>query len=287
MAKAKSQKTTKKSEAANLRALKSDLQSFGYLLPTNDEELEEFEKMFGKTQVMFPEHLKKPDFLKEATESGNRKEVQVSKAESAEKKAKVKNIAAKTAFKRNDYFKKLVLAAEIANQLHEEPTFGHVKFVKIQYLCDQVCGMELSTQYSRHAAGPLDAKQLYSVDAEFKRRKWFTITRTEFGGYKYHPSEKINDYKVYFSRYYHNQLDKINSIIDLFRKKNSDFCEIVATIYFLWNEFIEKRKLVNNASLIHDFYEWHDKKKRFKETEIVKAIEWMTTHDIVPKNNLN
>lgn len=286
MAKTKGQKVVKNSYDVDLSSLKNDLHKFGYLLPTNDEELDEFEKMFGKTQIMFPEHLKRPDFLKKTQEMGKPKEVQSSQAGFVARKPKVKKAEVKTAAKGNDYFKKLVLAAEIANQLHEEPTFGHVKFVKIQYLCDQVCGMELSTQYRRHAAGPLDAKQLYSVDAEFKRRKWFTITRTEFGGYKYYPSEKIDDYKTYFSRYYRNQVVNINSIIDLFRKKNSDFCEIVATIYFLWNEFIEKRKLVNNASLIHDFYHWHDKKKRFKEIEIVKAIEWMNDNGITPLNKL-
>ena len=44
-------------------ALENDLKQFGYLLPTNDEELEEFQKIYGTTQVMFPEHLKNTDFL--------------------------------------------------------------------------------------------------------------------------------------------------------------------------------------------------------------------------------
>lgn len=282
MAKAKIQKTTKKDEAANLRALKSDLQSFGYLLPTNDEELEEFEKMFGKTQVLFPDRLKNPVFLNKESKKSYSTEPFIAKDEPFNAKA----ISSTTPGKKNDYFKKLVLAAEIANQLHSEPTFGHVKFVKITYLCNQVCNMRLNVNYGRYAAGPLDPKLMYTVDAEFRRRKWFNVlkSKSKYGGYKYYPGENINDYKIYFSRYYHSQINQINSLIELFRDKKSDFCEIVATVYFLWQDFKTKNKLINNASLIRDFYDWDTKKKRFSESEIIKTIEWMTDNEIVPKS---
>jgi hypothetical protein len=281
MAKPKSQKL-KKTNEANLKALKSDFQSFGYLLPTNDEELEEFEKMFGKTQVLFPEHLKGPNFLKKVQERGRPKEVKHSQAKSSAKQSKLKESETKEASKKSDYFKKIVLAAEIANQLHKEPTFGHIKFVKLLYLCNQVFNMRLTMNFGRYAAGPLDGKLIRVVDAAFRKKKWFTVRKSEYG-YRYEPDVNIDDYKMYYSNYYKNQLHDINTLIELFRDKKSDFCEIVATIYFLWNEFIEKHKLVNNASLIHDFYEWHDKKKRFRDTEIVKAIEWMTDNGITPK----
>jgi hypothetical protein len=282
MAKTKGQKVIKNSCDVDLSSLKNDLHKFGYLLPTNDEELDEFEKMFGKTQIMFPEHLKRPAFLKKAQEKGRPKEVQSSQTVSVEKKAKVKKTEAKTASKGNDYFKKLVLAAEIANQLHEEPTFGHIKFVKLLYLCNQVCNMRLTVNFGKYAAGPLDGKLIRVVDAEFRKRKWFSVIKSDYG-YRYKPAANIEDYKVYYSRYFKNQLSNIDSLIELFRDKKSDFCEIVATVYFLWNEFIEKHKLVNNASLIHDFYAWDDNKKRFKETEIVMAIEWMTVNGITPE----
>ncbi len=64
-------------------------------------------------------------------------------------------------------------------------------------------------------------------------------------------------------------MDDIERVIELFRKKKSDFCEIVATIFYLQKDFMLNHKLVNNASLIKDFYSWDEKKKRFSENEIL------------------
>lgn len=263
--------------------LRDDLKRFGYLLPETEEEVEDFEKLFGKTQVIFPERLKNPDFLN--TPSANKPELSVSK-NSAEKKpvAKVKK-AVKVKPAKHDYFKKLVLAAEIANQLWQEPTFGHVKFVKVQYLCNQVCQMKLSGNYIKFAAGPLDGKWIRMVDAEFKKRQWFTVTVTErngFKSYKYSPGAKVDEYKKYYGNYFKNELTHIHELICLFRSKNSDFCEIVATVYYLMNEFMANHKLMNNISLIHDFYAWHDKKKRFPQQQIEQTIAWMYEREVIP-----
>lgn len=266
--------------------LQTDMRRFGYLLPTNDDELEEFNKIFGKTQVMFPDHLKRPAFLggeqfgKKTTRS-----TPVQKTESIQTKVSAKKTNATTQAK-NDYFKRLVLAAEIADQLHEEPTFGHVKFVKIYFLCDQVCNMLLNSAYGKYAAGPLDPKQMHSIDAEFKKRKWFSITNTKYG-FRYNRAEKLDEYRTYYKGYFKNSADDISRILNLFRKQKSDFCEIVATIFYLWKEYQENHKLVNDASLVNDFYAWDEKKKRFPEGEILKAIKWMNENGITPVLNKN
>lgn len=267
--------------------LQADMRRFGYLLPTNEEELEEFNKIFGKTQVMFPDYLKSLDFSKRLATQGKPIPVVNQSSKKAEesrqpKKIDLRKSSSKAQPNKKDYFKKLVLSAEIANQLHTEPTFGHVKFVKLQYLCDQVGNMKLSGNYQKFAAGPLDGKWIRQVDAEFKRRKWFNVTRTKYGAYKYSPGEKVDDYKKYFPNYFKQEMSTIQNFIDLLRERSSDFCEIVATIYYLMNEFSQQRKLVNNGSLVQGFYSWHDQKKRFKQDEIESVISWMYDNNIVP-----
>ncbi|GHN00517.1 hypothetical protein WSM22_20060 [Cytophagales bacterium WSM2-2] len=277
MAKTKGKTDTQDLTPNDKKNLQADMRRFGYLLPTNDEELEEFNKIFGKTQVMFPEHLKRPAFL---NEKKTVKSVSVQKA--APVKAQTSLKSAKTSAQiKNDYFKKLVLAAEIANQLYEEPTFGHVKFVKVYFLCDQVCNMRLSSSYAKYAAGPLDPKQMHSIDAEFKKRKWFSITETRYG-YRYQPDMKLDEYRTYYGRYFRNSVDDIARVVDLFRKHKSDFCEIVATIFYIWKELLQNHRLVNSASLIGDFYAWDQKKRRFTEKQIKEAIDWMNENGIVP-----
>jgi hypothetical protein len=263
-------------------ALKEDLKHFGYLLPTNDEELEEFEKIYGTTQAMFPEHLKQPDFLfKNKTKSGKLISVQDEKSSKKTSKKVISKKAPIKALPKNSYFRRLVLAAEIASQLHEEPTFGHIKFVKIQYLCEEVCNMQLKSHYEKFAAGPLDYKSMYSIDAEFKKRKWFNVFKTNYG-FKYEPLQNLDAYKKYYSNYYSNVSTQINNIIDLLKKEKSDFCEAVATLFAVWKENLSNKNRITESLLIKNFYEWSEAKKRFKKEYIVDAITWMKKHDIVP-----
>lgn len=183
--------------------------------------------------------------------------------------------------KKGKYFKKVVLAAEIAAQLYKEPTFGHVKFVKLLYLAENVCKMSLNTNYGRYAAGPLDPKLLYSIDSEFKKQKWFNVSKSEYG-YKYEPAENIDRYKVYFLNYFKNENEDIQHLIDLLRDKKTDFCEIVATLFHVWSDLKISNALVNNSALISGFYNWDKAKKRFDEEKLVEAIEWMSSNNIYP-----
>jgi hypothetical protein len=197
--------------------------------------------MFGVTKVMMPEHLKNQDFPSSGKNFINKKLKLIKEnfSESAPKKvakAPIKTITA------NAYFKKLVLAAEIATQLHKEYFFGHIKFVKIQFLCDQICSMDLSTNYGKYAAGPYDPKLMHSIDREFMKRKWFQITKTSYG-FRYAPDINANEYKKYYLRYFNDFSPTIDHIINLFRKKDSDFCEIVATLFASWKEKLEKKRL--------------------------------------------
>lgn len=277
--------TTKNQECLSeqeARALKKDLKMFGYLLPTNDEELDSFENIFGTTKMMLPQHLKNPDFLNKEKQKPENilKPVPVkSKTDASKKKvtnAPVKNITA------NAFFKKLVLAAEITTQLHKEYTFGHIKFVKLLYLCEQVTNLQLESNYEKFAAGPLDIKLMKSIDSMFTNKRWFVVTRTEYG-YRYTPDINADEYTKYYPRYFGDLQDKINYIIDLFRKEKSDFCEVVATLFAVWKEHLEKKKPINDINLSKSFFSWSPEKKRFKENKVIEAISWMKDKNLTPR----
>jgi hypothetical protein len=265
----KKNNTTQKEKQESL--LEEDMKRHGYLLPTNEDELAEFEKMYGNTPVTFPEHLKEPDFLFKKKEARKGKVIALKPTTEKTKS-------------QNDYFKKVVLAAEIACQLHEEPTFGHIKFVKIFFVCKEVCEMKLNTSFAKHAAGPLDPKLMYSIDKEFEKQKWFKKVKRESYGFKYVPLENMENYKTYYSRYYANQKESIDRIISLFRKEKSDFCEKVATLFAVWKENFLKNNPTDEPTLFKAFYAWDKSKARFTESELVKAMKWMEENEIVPAN---
>jgi hypothetical protein len=267
------------------------LKKGGFLLPMSEEEVDEYDKVFGKTDILLPPEIDSPDFLFNNLSGKTNSEKDFSVLTSAlcdgenvkdsTNKPFSKIKSTKNLYKKNDYFKKLVLAAEIANNLHTEPTFGRIKFVKILYLCDQVCQMKLSTNYGKYAAGPFDPKFIFSVEAEFVKREWFAVIKKD-NRTKYLPSKKVNGYKTYFSNYFSTQIDSLGHIISLFKEEKTDFCEIVATLYYIWDEELKKGTSITNEVLVGRFYAWSKQKERFAKLQVVGAIEWMKNEHIIP-----
>src|SRR5687767_7555298 len=122
-----------------ISALELDMRRSGYLLPTNDEELKEFEKIHGTSRIPIPKHLENIESIL----INNLKNVQSRPKEGNISKGAKNNKSKLKSISKNDYFKRLILAAEIASRLHLEPTFGHVKFAKIYYLCNEICSLNL------------------------------------------------------------------------------------------------------------------------------------------------
>ena len=87
---------------------------------------------------------------------------------------------------------------------------------------------------------------------------------------------------LYYLRYFKNQIETINNIIELFRKKSSDFCEIVATLLASWLKLLEKHISVDDEILCNEFYAWSKEKIKFKEPQLIQALEWMRTNEIIP-----
>jgi hypothetical protein len=187
---------------------------------------------------------------------------------------------------KNSFFKRAVLAAEIAHQLYEEKYFGHVKFQKIVYLCEQASNMNLKTSYSKQAAGPFDNKFMHTIDSEFKKQNWFKVELVDCGGYKnykYEPLDGINKYKKYYENYFQESDEKIQWLINTFRKATTSQAELVATIYFCLNEIVDKKEIFSEELLFNRFYEWSIEKKKFEKDQIISALNWMNENSVKPK----
>lgn len=187
--------------------------------------------------------------------------------------------------KSKTYFKRTVLAAEIVNQLHQEFTFGRVKFQKLVYLCEYVGKMNLQERYAKFAAGPFDNKFMHSINIEFKRQKWFDVSIVKSGGYskpQYSPCTNVDKYKGYYNSYFGDNDESIQYIISLFRKTKTREVELVATIFYCWVELLNNKQLFNNESLFSSFYSWADEKKKFTKEEVLSSLQWMKDNGITP-----
>ncbi len=267
-------KKTSHNKSNSKKTLSELLMENGFTLPLTEEDVEKCDQVFGTTDIILPKDVDSPDFIFERLKNTNKK---------------LKGITAiSTSFNEirkseNDYFKKIVLAAEIAYRLYNEPTFGHKKFVKIYFICEEICELELSTNYLQYAAGPLDPKHLHVIDAEFKRKKWFQVKKRKSGyGFEYAPDINVLEYQLYYNRYFKIEAVIINKIVELFRRKSSDFCEIVATLLASWLRLLGKNIPFEEQILFDEFYEWSTEKKKFRKPQLIEALEWMRTNEIVP-----
>ena len=191
--------------------------------------------------------------------------------------------------KKNIFFKRTVLAAKIASQLFNQPTFGHVKFQKLVYLCEQVGKMNLHDNYSKQAAGPYDRKFMHSIDAELKRQKWFDVKlekKDGFTKYTYTPSENMLKYQKYYNRYFSTYDNKIQWIIEKFKTAKSNQVELIATLYSCWVDIYYRKAIFSDDLLMKDFYKWSPEKEKFNEKNVRSAINWMKNNDLTPLKNM-
>lgn len=195
----------------------------------------------------------------------------------------VKTVAKTDTTSANVHFRRSVLAAEIAERLYEEPTFGHVKMEKMLFLTERLCHIDIGSHYHRDAAGPYDNRALRSIDSQLKKQKWFDVKRTEKGN-RYVPMQNCGKHKAYFDKYYSTVLPTFDKIIDTFKTQNTERCEIVATLYSAWEDLLHSNKPFTDADIVNEVLNnWHESKKRISQDRWLNAIQWMRENGFAPK----
>ncbi len=184
--------------------------------------------------------------------------------------------------KANVHFKRSVWAAEIADRLCDEPTFGHVKMEKLIFLTEHICGVDIGSNYHRNVAGPYDNRAIRSIDSQLKKQNWFEVVRRDMG-YRYLPLSKRGGHKDYFNKYYSDVESVFEKVINTFRTWNTERCEIVATLYSAWKDLVDAKQPYTDNDIINEVLNnWNDSKKRIPEERWQKALNWMRENGFVP-----
>ena len=183
-------------------------------------------------------------------------------------------------------FKRAVFAAEVVHQLHDEQRFGAVKHEKIVHLCE--LHLDLHADLDRHAykkaAGPYDPGARRSVERIFRDQKWFGTSKLNGKRVVYTPLEKAGGHKSYFTRYFGHKASGVQTIIDLLRPLGTEQCEIIATLYAVWNDFLlDGRQPTDDEIVGSVLNDWHPAKKQIAETRWRAALPWMRQHSLTPR----
>jgi type I restriction enzyme S subunit len=186
--------------------------------------------------------------------------------------------------KRKMVFKRLLLSAYILDNICEEPTTGHVKFEKLLYLSEHCAEIPIHGEYHRKAAGPYDPKALYAIDGQLKNNKWFERKKSKDDSRAYTRLEKANDYKKYLASNLNGmQKNIVDKLIRLFKRVRTIQCEIVATLYGAWNDFLIEGVQPSDEQIVNEVLtNWHKNKEKVDRKRWLDALTWMRKENIIP-----
>lgn len=171
-----------------------------------------------------------------------------------------------------------LLAAEIVYQNYQEQRFGAVKLEKLIYLCDAHLGLEdkIQQHYLRQVAGPYDPKGMRSIKNNLIKNKWFNVKKIDRRGTKYLPMEKCGEHRTEYNIFFTDEKEQIQSIISLMKEWPTQKCEIVATLYSAWDDFLKKGERPRDEQVVNEvFYNWNESKQKISFEEWRSALEWM------------
>ncbi|RKE80855.1 restriction endonuclease subunit S [Chryseobacterium sp. AG363] len=179
-----------------------------------------------------------------------------------------------------------ILAGYIIKTLSTENSkdFGRVKLQKMLHLVEYHCQLSSELKYHKNVAGPYAWELEHVIEPKLKSLRFFDIKKDKFGATSkvtYTPLSGSNELSSLFCREFKNQAESINNLLDKFRDKNWEFCEMISTIYAVWNNRLINKELYSDDILKQDFLNWDDKKKRFID-QLDYALGWIRKEKIEP-----
>jgi hypothetical protein len=267
------------------QSLTSLLKKKGFTLPTNEKEVEEYDQLFIKTDIILPAEVDSPDFLFEENQDDKPQASTNNLKSKGIVKEKTKGKVVQIHKSSNvDYYRRTILAAEIVYELHGEMTLGHLKLQKLIFLAQKTEQIDLPLNFLKQAMGPYDPQLMRSIDKQLLAKHWFQFSPNE--KLKYKPLKKVGEHRNDFQKYFGNLSDKISWLIETFRKVKSSRVEVIATLYGCWEELIKENTSVNDDALLDKFFAWSQHKQIFQKEEVLQELRWMENNSLYPHKDL-
>nr|WP_315258320.1 restriction endonuclease subunit S [uncultured Flavobacterium sp.] len=177
---------------------------------------------------------------------------------------------------------KTILAGHIIN-LNNTTDFGRVKFQKLLFLTEYICKIDFDSHYIQKVAGPYDDVLIKGIEADFNRMRFFNVVQdnTDNKRVRYHALAGANELKNLFLENFTDELVKINNTLLKFRPLSWGECELIATLYAVWNNRIIENEPITDELLYSDFMAW-DKQKSKYQSVFHKWLFWMKEERIIP-----
>lgn len=173
------------------------------------------------------------------------------------------------------------LSLRIIEQLPNNYSMCKIKLNKIQSVILKRIKYKQEPDYEKYAAGPYSEEMMKNVYDIFKEKEWVKISKDNMrdiytldNNYK----EGIEKYQKDFKGYD----NEITRIIKLFKNKDTQESEIIATLFYCWNDFLIDGIKPTDNQIIEAFYAWSKRKKYIKTSKVKKCLEYMRNNNLMP-----
>lgn len=178
-----------------------------------------------------------------------------------------------------------ILAGYIIHK-NKNKEFGRVKLVKQLYLTEQLCELDLHSNFYRNTAGPYDENLVNNAESILNRYKFYRTekqkTRNGHTLVCYKEQSAAFEITQLFEQNFAEKKELIDSLLDKLCKLTGDMNEIIATLFAVWNNRLIRKQSISDEVLIQDFYDWSEHKHDFSEKLVLKALSFMREENIIP-----
>ncbi|HLG41025.1 MAG TPA: hypothetical protein VI461_15195 [Chitinophagaceae bacterium] len=273
----------------------------GLKIPTTDEEVEIFEKVYGTTDFDLPEELGDSNSILEwgdeqylaqsvLSNAANEKVVAKKMPKKKEKvialkqePAKSKSFSAKPVDLHAGIIAKIINAHDQSDKHRDK--LGHVKVEKVSHLVEYHLDIDLGRTPRKLAAGPADFTHLKKVEHRAKMKNWFISVQSPGDiGYSYRKGRSFSYLLSDINRHLKTFNDEVNKLIELFLPMNKEQAEVVVTVYAAWNNLLLDNKTISDEAVIREAREdWTKEKLKIEREKFLKSLQWLRTKNIIPK----
>jgi len=182
--------------------------------------------------------------------------------------------------RKSNLSERTVLAAYLIKQFNSEG-FGRVMLMKLLFLVEYICKIDFESHYVVNVAGPYD-DLIKEIEIKLRTHKLYNAKQNKLDNHvHYQEMTEVDQVDELFESTFAAESELINQLIRKFKKSTWDQCEIVATMYAVWNNRIKSERTINDMALKQDFLNWDPQKLKYKD-RLDAALDWMRTKEIVP-----
>jgi len=184
--------------------------------------------------------------------------------------------------KKCDSTERVILAGHIINKTYKE-NFGRVKFQKLLHLTEYFCKIDIGSNFSKQVAGPHDGQLIKEIESTLKRYRFYDIKQSDKGNHKvnYTPLSSVDELEEIFNTNFESERERVDMFLSKFRKSSWEQCEIVSTLYAVWNNRLILNQEITDDLLKQDFLNWDVQKIKYLD-RMDGAMQWMKDKGVVP-----